>query len=863
MPRVTDPALLQQLNGPAPAAAPGIIRAPASPMQDIQQRRGEIGIQADLQGMQNDSVRLSIAQQQAALAQRDQALQEEKAARERAKYAATGGVDTTEAEKTAAFLATRVASGLKTLKIVGSAGDASLANRAAESLPFGIGNYFVGEDRQRTATAQLDVLDAALTLGTGAAYTKEQLEGYRQSYFPQPGDGPDVIADKRSRLNVLLEAAKVKAGAAAPQIDAALNAAGVDNQQEGANPVDVALTGKPKKEADGSISVLQSDGTTSVYPNEHAYQMSQDGTPQITVTDESAAPSPTAQARDSTLGTIDSIVRGAADTLTLGFADEIAAAGDTVFGSGTMRDNLRRQRGIDAIDEQVNPYARLSGQVIGGLALPAGSASGAAGLARIGALYGAGYGAGSVEGSIGDRLIGAGKGAVVGGVTGGTLGALGSRLAPDGGAIPPGSGSTAQDLMAAARRQQIDPIPADVGGPLTRRVTSAISQSPYGGGTIIRAGQRMVGQSEEARNRIAASVGNAVDPVVAGEAATAGAQSYIKTSGATGGRLYDRAAELAGDARIDPASARQVLDQNISELAQSPLGAPATLTNLRSKLDGDFTVSGLRNLRTQLRDEFAANGLRGSDAERRGMQAVDALTNDISAGLAAAGKPEAAAAYKAADDAWRERIDTIDNALKPIIGDGSISGEKVMRNIMTATRSDSARLRRFVDTLPRDDQNTLRATVISQLGKANAGAQDATGQAFSLNTFLTHYSAMTDQAKNVLFKGDTRSALDDLAKVASGAREAAAYANRSNTSGSLMTLINVTTGAGQYVTGRLLASPRVARALASPSTDKAQILKKLGNIAAREPALAPDLSRLTQAISNAPRAAAASDQENQ
>lgn len=75
----------------------------------------------------------------------------------------------------------------------------------------------VGSERQRIEAAQLDMLDAALTLGTGAAYTREQLEGYRKSYFPQIGDTPDNVRDKKARLTNVINAAKIAAGRAGPQ----------------------------------------------------------------------------------------------------------------------------------------------------------------------------------------------------------------------------------------------------------------------------------------------------------------------------------------------------------------------------------------------------------------------------------------------------------------------------------------------------------------------------------------------------------------------------------------------------------------------------------------------------------------------
>lgn len=77
-------------------------------------------------------------------------------------------------------------------------------------------NTLTGPERQRVDAAQLDILDAALTLGTGAAYTREQLEGYRRSYFPQIGDDKKTIADKADRLRNVIDAAKIAAGRAAP-----------------------------------------------------------------------------------------------------------------------------------------------------------------------------------------------------------------------------------------------------------------------------------------------------------------------------------------------------------------------------------------------------------------------------------------------------------------------------------------------------------------------------------------------------------------------------------------------------------------------------------------------------------------------
>jgi hypothetical protein len=68
------------------------------------------------------------------------------------------------------------------------------------------------EERKKVEDAQMDFLDAALTLATGAAYTEFQLKGAMQSYFPKFGDSADVLADKELRRQNLLEAARLSAG---------------------------------------------------------------------------------------------------------------------------------------------------------------------------------------------------------------------------------------------------------------------------------------------------------------------------------------------------------------------------------------------------------------------------------------------------------------------------------------------------------------------------------------------------------------------------------------------------------------------------------------------------------------------------
>jgi hypothetical protein len=132
----------------------------------------------------------------------------------------------TEGERKAATLASRLNFSVGQLnQAVGLDPKAAMPNTAAEIARFVSRTEFLPnkintEQRQIVEAAQMDILDAALTLGTGAAYTREQLDGYKKSYFPQLGDSPATVKTKQERLTNLLRSAEIASGRAAGQITA-------------------------------------------------------------------------------------------------------------------------------------------------------------------------------------------------------------------------------------------------------------------------------------------------------------------------------------------------------------------------------------------------------------------------------------------------------------------------------------------------------------------------------------------------------------------------------------------------------------------------------------------------------------------
>ena len=130
--------------------------------------------------------------------------------------------NTTEGERTAGILADRLDFAQSQINDVLAMSPGSSKPQMGSTALNAMGLTYLANisnpaERQIIEAAQLDMLDAALTLGTGAAYTREQLEGYRVAYFPQIGDTDQVITAKSARLNNLIEGAYKKAGRGAPE----------------------------------------------------------------------------------------------------------------------------------------------------------------------------------------------------------------------------------------------------------------------------------------------------------------------------------------------------------------------------------------------------------------------------------------------------------------------------------------------------------------------------------------------------------------------------------------------------------------------------------------------------------------------
>ena len=595
---------------------------------------------------------------------------------------------------------------------------------------------------------------------------------------------------------------------------------------------------------------------------------------------------------------VDPALRGVADTVSLGFADEISAAGKTVFSGGTMDDNLRRERAIDAFDEQNNPIPRIAGQIAGGFALPTGGATTARQLATLGGGYGAAYGFGSTDGSVGDRLLGAAGQGALGAAVGGGAGALLNRARP---AAQP------NQVADAMVRQNVQGVSADV-LPQRRNMYSMLESMPVSGGQVQDDLARLPAQMEQRVEGIAG--GPMVPRETAGQSVIAGAERYVDRSRNVVSRLYDRAATESNNAQITPTGALQRVDDNIAELSQTP-SANATKLRIMNQVRADLVddtgavrplgIQSIRDLRTAMRDELATNGLRYSDTERRVMDVIDAASTDIRAQL----RGPALRAFDRADRAYRERAQIVDTVVEKFIGanrQSRPSGAQVMSRIENAARprsGDETRLTGLLSRLNPNEAQDVRQSIAGVLGRRGDDAENA----FTANQFFSQIGNYSDESLRALYG---QRGADDLLDLKRIAEARVGTLGRMNNSGSgrvgnwrsaigavlsgggagagvgALTGFGAGAGAGVgavaapalaaagYITARIMGSPRAVQAIANAARANnpgaiQQSINGLSRLATRDPSISADIipirDFLQQAIAQSPTRAAAQGQD--
>jgi len=129
---------------------------------------------------------------------------------------------------------------------------------------------------------------------------------------------------------------------------------------------------------------------------------------------------------------------------------------------------------------------------------------------------------------------------------------------------------------------------------------------------------------------------------------------------------------------------------------------------------------------------------------------------------------------------------------------------------LSGTKDGIGRLQLLRRNFKPEEWDTVSASIWQQLGNAKASVKEgaevgADSYLFSPTTFLTNWNNLSDSAKTVLFSGDRYRniipGINDLVRVASGARETGKMVNTSNTAGAQMVTSALLGGGGMAFGG--------------------------------------------------------------
>jgi hypothetical protein len=278
------------------------------------------------------------------------------------------------------------------------------------------------------------------------------------------------------------------------------------------------------------------------------------------------------------------------------------------------------------------------------------------------------------------------------------------------------------------------------------------------------------------------------------------------------GKLADIEAALKGDTTVHGTPDRSVEVHN-------PMG-PAIGQRTRSTVKvegrpghqyGALPYEAVKKLRTLVGDEISDFSLTSSVPRSKWTALYTALSKDMEAAAREAG-PKATAAWTRANNYTRagmRRMEVLDGVV-----DKNGGPEAVFKAATSGTKEGATTLRAVMQSVPKDQQRMITATVLRRLGRAKPGAQDDLGEAFSTETFLTNWNTMAPEAKGVLFNRygpEFRQDMDQVARVAANLRDGSkVMRNPSGSATAGANLLTAGTAAGAVLSGNVATAGAIA-----------------------------------------------------
>lgn len=331
---------------------------------------------------------------------------------------------------------------------------------------------------------------------------------------------------------------------------------------------------------------------------------------------------------------------------------------------------------------------------------------------------------------------------------------------------------------------------ASMQGQAASMLEGGLEASPISSGMIQRGTQRVVGELEEAGRGIAQKAGVPTTKEAAGAALRTGAETFVNDFTRKSEVLYGQLDNFVDPNDMITAPNTAAALQDIMNIAQqSPKIAEFLGVNrFASLLEGigpgqKIPYGAIKRLRTKLGQSIG--NIKGplADMDQGELKELyGTLSADMEAAARAKG-PEAYKAWKRANDFYSAGRKRIDDTLSKITGaDGETAAYRKLENMLLEgnVKQSTSQIMQIKKSLPKDDFDSFRSTLISNLGRSKPGQAPIEGEIFSPSTFVTNYNRMEPTSRKVVF-GELDKELNDFAKIADMAKDASLDINRSRT----------------------------------------------------------------------------------
>ena len=325
------------------------------------------------------------------------------------------------------------------------------------------------------------------------------------------------------------------------------------------------------------------------------------------------------------------------------------------------------------------------------------------------------------------------------------------------------------------------------GSRTAQALESYLGNAPGGAGRIERLGRQ---QQEQVRDRLD-DMSNAIAPNGADltpqqvgtsvQQGIIGPGGFIQSFRNTSKQLYNaldhfmppttRVAAQKTDAYLTNITAPTAGATNTSEVLANPFMdrlAEAVQADLAAN-NGALPYSALKGIRSMVGEKIAGAGLNPDFDVKQLRGLYTNLTEDMTNAVRATGNPRAIQLMERANNYYKLGSSRIEQIEKIIDKNGGPEAAYVA--LFNGAQNGATPLRRVMGALPPEARAEVTASLLQRMGRASKGQQDASGDAFSMRTFLTNWANLSPEARKELFSSARygsgfRDDMDQIARVA-------------------------------------------------------------------------------------------------